>query len=232
MFILAMSRLLHSSTQDPRIILCTTQCPSILALQFSPCPGTGVIVANGDRVPCRGVARDLGIRIADEQFSIACYSIPLDGFDMVLGMSFLRTLGPILWDFDDLCMAFMRAGHRVLWRGIGSTRHDVQPTRRLNAVRHDGPALLDRLLQDFDDLFAAPQGLPPARACDHRIHLHPQTAPVAVRPYRYPQLQNDELESQRATMLAQGIIRPSTSAFSAPVVLVKKADSSWRFCVD
>ena len=46
--------------------------------------------------------------------------------------------------------------------------------------------LLDRLLQQHSTIFEEPQGLPPARPYDHRIHLLPDTAPVAVRPYRYP----------------------------------------------
>jgi hypothetical protein len=91
---------------------------------------------------------------------------------------------------------------------------------------------LDELLCQHEAVFDTPRGLPPARPYDHHIHLLPETAPVAVRPYRYPQLQKDELEWQCAAMLEQGIIRPSTSPFSAPVILVKKADGSWRFCID
>lgn len=203
-----------------------------IGLQFHNSNGASVVVANGDRVACRGLAHDVALRIVDEYFAVDCYTIPLDCYDMVLGVSFLHTLGPILWDFDDLYMAFWHHGHRVLWKGIGSTRTDIVPTSRLNFISPSEPALLDKLLHSFDDVFAPPTGLPPQRSCDHRIHLLPNTPPVAVRPYRYPQMQKDELETQCETMLAQGIIRPSTSPFSAPVLLVKKQDNTWRFCVD
>lgn len=59
----------------------------------------------------------------------------------------------------------------------------------------------------------------------------PGTSPVVVRPYRYPQLLQDEVERQCTEMLQQDIIRESTSAFSSPV-LVQKVHGTWRFYVD
>jgi hypothetical protein len=86
--------------------------------------------------------------------------------------------------------------------------------------------LLKTLLTTYADVFEEPKGLPPPRCHDHQIHLLLGTAPVVVRPYQYPQLLKDEVERQCDDMLTQGIIRPSTSPFSSPVLLVKKADGS------
>ncbi|GJY91280.1 ty3-gypsy retrotransposon protein [Tanacetum coccineum] len=91
---------------------------------------------------------------------------------------------------------------------------------------------LERLLARFDDLFQVPTCLPPPRSVDHRIHLLPNTKPVNVRPYRYPHYQKGEMEKLVNEMLSQGIIRFSHSPFSSPVLLVKKKDGSYRFCVD
>lgn len=53
-----------------------------------------------------------------------------------------------------------------------------------------------------------------------------------VRPYRYAVNQKDEIEKLITKMLDAGIIRPSVSPFSSPIVMIKKKDGSWRLCID
>jgi hypothetical protein len=92
--------------------------------------------------------------------------------------------------------------------------------------------LMEEVLIEFSPLFQEPAGLPPPRSRCHRTQLLPGTAPVAMRPYHYVHAQKTELEQQCANMLRQGVIRHNSSLFSAPVLLVRKSDDSWRFCVD
>jgi hypothetical protein len=39
----------------------------------------------------------------------------LAGYEMVLGCQWLRTLGPVLWDFATQAMSFWRLDHPVQW---------------------------------------------------------------------------------------------------------------------
>eukprot|EP00267_Zea_mays_P044908 XP_020397137.1 uncharacterized protein LOC109941068 [Zea mays] len=140
---------------------------------------------------------------------------------------------PITIAGEDFCVdlyVMPLAGYDVV---LGTQWMDVAARRtpRLDSITAP-EALLEELLTTFDGLFAEPSGLPPPRARDHNIVLKLGTLPVAVRPYRYPAAHKDELERQCAAMIAQGIVRRSDSVFSSPVLLVKKPDGSWRFCVD
>ena len=56
--------------------------------------------------------------------------------------------------------------------------------------------------------------------------------PIHVRPYRIPHSQRKSLENQIESMCANGIIRPSKSPYSAPIVLVPKKDGKVRMCID
>ncbi|KAL4362235.1 hypothetical protein GQ457_04G035160 [Hibiscus cannabinus] len=91
---------------------------------------------------------------------------------------------------------------------------------------------IEELLQEFRDVFATPTGLPPIRDTDHALHLEPGAKPVNVKPYRYPYFQKREIEKQVEQMLSTQVIQRSSSPYSSPVLLVKKKDGTWRFCVD
>jgi hypothetical protein len=189
-------------------------------IELCGCVGFRVAVANGGRITSPDSCQDLQIKVGDEVFSIDCYGISLGSYDMVLGVHWLESLGPILCDFGCRTIAFVRDRQHVLWSA--SEPGDSQST--LLATSSD---LMEELLLQFHQVFAEPTGLPPARGRVHRIRLQPGTPSVAVCPYRYTQDQKLELEHQCAGMLQQGVIHPSSSAFSVPVLLVKKHDGAW-----
>lgn len=102
------------------------------------------------------------------------------------------------------------------------------PTPSLAILPHSIQPLIDH----YGELFSPPTSLPPPRSVDHRITLLPNTSHINVRPYRYADSKKAELKAQVDDMLSNGLICPSCSPYSSPVLLVKKKEGTWRFCVD
>jgi len=91
---------------------------------------------------------------------------------------------------------------------------------------------LTMTIQQYKNVFEKPHGLPPIRSHDDTIPLMPGSALVKVRPYSYPHSRKIEIEHINAKMLSEGIIQPSSSLFSSPMLFVKKKDGTWCFCTD
>ncbi|KAH0641019.1 hypothetical protein KY285_037605 [Solanum tuberosum] len=94
------------------------------------------------------------------------------------------------------------------------------------------PTDLSVLLNTYSDVFQPPKTLPLSRPQDHHIPLLPGANPVNDQPYRYPHFQKTEIKRLVSDMLQSGVILPSSSPYSSPILLVRKKDGTWHSYVD
>lgn len=69
-----------------------------------------VKIANGELTPSEGQSKGIKVTIQNTCFSMNVFILILIGCDMVLGIQWLRELGPILWNFEELSMKFNHMG--------------------------------------------------------------------------------------------------------------------------
>jgi hypothetical protein len=72
---------------------------TLLGLQPMVHKGVEVHVANIQMVPSLGRCQQLSLKLQEFSFHTDLFILPLAGCDEVLGVQWLRTLGPILWNF-------------------------------------------------------------------------------------------------------------------------------------
>ena len=217
-----------------------------------------VLVGNGSVLDCNQICPNTQLSIQGNSFDVTFHLLPISGADAVLGIAWLKQFGPIITDYTSFIMRFNHLGQAIELRAdiaigpepasttqvkrlirTGSTSALLhlrilpthQPEPSTTHLPHPIPAI-NTLLTRYQKLFQTPNHLPPPRDVVHRINTHPATAPMNVRPYRYPHFQKTEIEKQVSNLLSAGLIRPSTSPYSSPVLLVKKKDGTWRLYVD
>jgi hypothetical protein len=62
------------------------------------------------------------------------FAIDKGGCDIVLGVEWLRTLGPILMDFKDLTMQFQHEGQQYKFQGITTGSPEIISSHRMEKI--------------------------------------------------------------------------------------------------
>ncbi|XP_077228593.1 uncharacterized protein LOC143861575 [Tasmannia lanceolata] len=155
------------------------------------------------------------INLGGLEITTNLYALPLHGSDTVLGVQWLKSLGNIIWNFENLTMTLDYQGKQYTLHGVQNLKVQTVEGKELAQLLKQKSwgflAQLDvntqleedisvhedlaKLLEDYDDIFQESKGLPPHRSHDHHIPLMSGAQPVNVRPYRYPHLQKNEIEN-------------------------------------
>ena len=224
----------------------------ILHLQLDTSQILEVRVVDGAVLKTLGSCHRVTITLQGHRFVVDFNILHLGGCEVVLGTQWLSTLGVISSDFHLLTMRFLYRGKSVFLQALqlaasstifdanklfgGSTKKGL--VLQINAIDYVAsvqsplPPELAALLGEFSQVFVVPTGLPPIRGHEHNINLKERTQPVCEKPYRYPHFQKSKIEKIVNELLEVGSIQPSQSPFSSPVLLVRKADGSWRMCIN
>ena len=91
---------------------------------------------------------------------------------------------------------------------------------------------MSSVLKEYQGIFAtnlSEIGL--TTQAEHRIETG-DASPIKQLPRRLPNALKPVVEEQVQEMLQNDVIEPSKSPWASPIVLVKKKDGSWRFCID
>ncbi|XP_050984340.1 uncharacterized protein LOC127176618 isoform X2 [Labeo rohita] len=88
---------------------------------------------------------------------------------------------------------------------------------------------LQHLVGQFSDVFSTLPGR--TNVLHHDVRTPPGVV-VRQRPYRVPEARRQAIEDEVQQMLKLGVIEPSRSPWSSPIVMVPKPDGTLRFCND
>ncbi|PNX59698.1 retrotransposon-related protein [Trifolium pratense] len=171
-------------------------------------------LGDGHKVLSQGVCEGVKVNLGSIEVSVDALVLDLGGLDVILGVSWLCTLGQVMMDWKTLTMQFWSDGKSITLQG---QRKNMAQNCYLNSFlegRQEGlggdwwiPQIekansgmsmkheLNGVLHQFATVFQDNIRLPPERPQVHYIKLFPDHGPVSVRPYRYPHHQKEEIEN-------------------------------------
>lgn len=117
-----------------------------------------VAAALGDKIVTSYKCSDFTWRMQGYVFTTEVRTLPLDSCDLVLGVQWLSTLGPIWWDFSKLKMEFNLSGEKYILRGNSKSSCKVIKGGSLNKLLSQEPQVAFLQLCD-SELSAEPEAM-------------------------------------------------------------------------
>lgn len=152
---------------------------------------------------CEGRCENVKLQMGDYQLKTHMFAIHMGGCDIVLGAEWLRTLGPITMDFQELYMSFKQKNSSHTLRGLQAGAPSIISSHRMEkslkkghhgviaqfnaiqAVESNSLPIhpeMQQILNNHLPVFDKPHELPPSRGeHDHSITLVPTAQPPNVR---------------------------------------------------
>lgn len=204
----------------------------------------------GASVFSRKHVRNCEINIHNRTFPGDLILLPIEGYDVILGMDWLYRHHAHL-DCHSKIVSFREPGKpRLELKGdhkpCGITL--VSSTKATRALIKGEMGYLAYLINkpkenvNIDDVAVvtnfrdvSPEelnSLPPDREVEFAIEVIPGTMPISKAPYRMALAELKELKVELQELVDHGFIRPSSSPWGAPVLFVKKKDGALRMCID
>ena len=108
-------------------------------------------------------------------------------------------------------------------------KESVRDVQVSSDLTFEEQAEVQELLTEFSDVFTDVPGT--TNIVEHEIILT-SSQPVRSKQYPAPYSLKKDIKQEIENMIKMDIIEPCTSPYASPVVMVRKADGTYRFCCD
>lgn len=173
---------------------------------ITPTPTLQIIVADGNKFLSQAKCAAFNWSMQGHTFSHDLYILELGGYDMVLGVEWMRELSHMVFDFKKMLIKFQHQGREIELVGhkeeAALSQMSGTMIRRLLKKGKQGfigqffflsaatqpediEAPIAAVLDQFPTIFETQTSIPSEIAHDHHINLTPN-----IRPFRVPYVQN------------------------------------------
>ncbi|GBG72389.1 hypothetical protein CBR_g11967 [Chara braunii] len=203
---------------------------------------------------------DVPVSFAPHTSEAVSFDILDTKFDMILGMSWLRSEDHLVNFYRRIVHVRDRNGvlvpctvapphpliscHVVSATSMGASiiRDDIEemggcflhalPPHDTSSTDSSSDPRITELLDAYGDVFEGPHGVLSDRPIRHEIILEDGVVPPRGCIYRMSEEELSVLRAQLDDLLEKGWIRPSSSPYGAPVPFVRKKNKDLRLCID